>query len=173
MKKNNIIVVLLAIAAMVCSCQKEIEGNYSNLVKVSFSAGRPVATRTDISSTGAVTWNALDHLAVFTDVDGSNVYDFSVSSMNPEQTVAEFDGSVPSNGSRTAAYVIYPYAAGYTGGPAALEVEVPATQEDGTNYTLMAAKGAVAGDDFASASMTMKHLCWIYDVTSPILLPSR
>lgn len=164
MRLNIIILSFMAVAAMTSACQKTLdETNPGTLVKVSFSANS-AGTRTDINPAGKVTWNASDHLSVFTDVDGSNCYDFSISSMNGEKTVAEFDGSVPSNGARTAAYAIYPYKSDYSGGPDAVVVSIPAIQTDGTNYSIMAGKSAVAGDDFSSAHMAMNHLCWIYDV---------
>ncbi len=164
MKQNIFILSFMAVAAMTSACQKNLDETApGNLVKVSFSAN-PAGTRTDIDPAGAVKWNSSDHLSVFTDVDGSNCYDFSITSLNPEKTVAEFEGSVPSNGSRTAAYAIYPYKPDYSGGPDAVAVSIPATQADGTNYSIMAGKGVVAGDDFSGAHMAMKHLCWIYDV---------
>lgn len=164
MRQNIFILSFMAVAAMTSSCQKNLDETApGNLVKVSFSAN-PAGTRTDIDPAGVVKWNSSDHLSVFTDVDGSNCYDFSITSLNPEKTVAEFEGSVPSNGSRTAAYAIYPYKPDYSGGPDAVAVSIPATQADGTNYSIMAGKGVVAGDDFSGAHMAMKHLCWIYDV---------
>ena len=162
----------MAAAAIALSCEKIAEESPSGkLVKVSFHAGRPEASqgavpasKTDISPAGAVTWNVSDHLAVFTDVDGSNSYDFAIAAEDAGKASAQFSGSVPSNGSRSFAYAVYPWADSWSGGPAALEVSVPAVQADGGNYTLMAGKAAVAGDDFSAATVTMKHLCWLYDI---------
>ena len=171
MKKINYILALVAAAAAALSCSKIAEENSSDrLVKVSFTAGRPdaqqsaPASKTDISSTGAVTWNASDHLAVFTDVDGTTAYDFAIAAADAGKAAAQFSGAVASNPSRTCAYAVYPYSDSWSGGPAALEVSVPAVQTDGENYTLMAGKAAVAGDDFSAASVSMKHLCWLYDI---------
>ena len=164
MKKIVLLLSFVAVTAVMTSCQKELEDSHpSNLVKVSFKAGT-VPSKTDISSTGEVTWKDTDHLAIFTDVDGSTAYDFNVSSLNEAKTVAEFDGSVPSNPSRTAAYALYPYRDSYTGGPNATVIGINSQQTSGMNYTFMAGKGNVSGDDFTSASMSMKHLNWIYDV---------
>lgn len=171
MKKINYIFALVAAAVTVFSCSKIAEERSSDgLIKVSFMAGRPEAqqsapaSKTDISSTGAVTWNASDHLAVFTDVDGSTAYDFSIAVADAGKATAQFSGSVASNPSRTYAYAVYPYSDSWSGGPAALAVSVPAVQADGENYTLMAGNAAVAGDDFSAASVSMKHLCWLYDI---------
>ena len=172
MKKINYIFALVAAVAIALSCDKMSEERPSGeLVKVSFRAGRPDASsaaspssKTDISPAGVVSWNLSDHLAVFTDVDGSNSYNFSINTEDAGKASAQFWGSVPSNGTRAFAYAVYPWADNYSGGPAALEVSVPAEQVSGENYTLMAGKAAVAGDDFSAATVSMKHLCWLYDI---------
>ncbi|MBQ7610390.1 MAG: DUF5123 domain-containing protein [Bacteroidales bacterium] len=164
MKKNTLILTALALTAVLSACQEKLNNNHNGpMVSVKFSAGSD-GSRTDISSSGVVTWNANDHLAVFTDVDGSNAYDFSVSALNQAKTVAEFSGTVPSDPSRKAVYALYPYKNNYTGGPTAVVVGVNSQQISGMNYTFMAGKGAVEGDNFDGVSMEMKHLTWIYDV---------
>ena len=161
------IFVMCAMAVAAIACQKQDALVSPELIEASFKVG--VATKTAIDDKGGMTWKSSDELSVFTDTDladGQTDYKFTVKELADDSKTAVFEGSVTSNEQRTAVYAIYPYNAKYTGTKlTGVTISYDITDSWLHARLLMAGKGSVAGNDFDNASVEMKQLTWLWDIT--------
>ena len=158
---------LCAVAIAAIACQKQDALVSPELIDVDLQIGVP--TKTAIDANGGMTWKSSDELSVFSDTDaadGQTNYKFTVKELSDDSETAVFGGSVASNEQRTAVYAFYPYIAKYTG-TKLTGVTISYDITDTYLYTLllMAGKGSVAGNDFDNASVEMKQLTWLWDIT--------
>ncbi|MBR5103520.1 MAG: DUF5123 domain-containing protein [Bacteroidales bacterium] len=158
---------LCAVAIAAIACQKQDALVSPELIDVDLQIGVP--TKTAIDANGGMTWKSFDELSVFSDTDvadGQTNYLFTVKELSADSESAVFNGSVCSNEQRTAVYAFYPYNAKYTG-TKLTGVTISYDITDSWLYPrlLMAGKGSVAGNDFDNASVEMKQLTWLWDIT--------
>lgn len=158
---------LCAMAIAAIACQKQDALVSPELIDVDLQIGVP--TKTAIDANGGMTWKSSDELSVFSDTDaadGQTNYKFTVKELSADSESAVFNGSVCSNEQRTAVYAIYPYIAKYTGTKlTGVTISYDITDTWLHARLLMAGKGSVAGNDFDNASVEMKQLTWLWDIT--------
>ena len=158
---------LCAVAIAAIACQKQDALVSPELIDVDLQIGVP--TKTAIDANGGMTWKSSDELSVFSDTDaadGQTNYKFTVKELSDDSETAVFGGSVASNEQRTAVYAFYPYNAKYTGTKlTGVTISYDITDSWLHNRLLMAGKGRVAGNDFDNASVEMKQLTWLWDIT--------
>ena len=158
---------LCAVAIAAIACQKQDALVSPELIDVDLQIGVP--TKTAIDANGGMTWKSYDELSVFSDTDaadGQTNYKFTVKELSSDSESAVFGGSVASNEQRTAVYAFYPYNAKYTGTKlTGVTISYDITDSWLHTRLLMAGKGSVAGNDFDNASVEMKQLTWLWDIT--------
>ena len=158
---------LCAVAIAAIACQKQDALVSPELIDVDLQIGVP--TKTAIDANGGMTWKSSDELSVFSDTDaadGQTNYKFTVKELSSDSESAVFGGSVASNEQRTAVYAFYPYIAKYTGTKlTSVTISYDITDSWLHSRLLMAGKGSVAGNDFDNASVEMKQLTWLWDIT--------
>ena len=158
---------LCAVAIAAIACQKQDALVSPELIDVDLQIGVP--TKTAIDANGGMTWKSFDKLSVFSDTDaadGQTNYQFTVKELSSDSESAVFGGSVASNEQRTAVYAFYPYIAKYTGTKlTGVTISYDITDTWLHARLLMAGKGSVAGNDFDNASVEMKQLTWLWDIT--------
>ena len=158
---------LCAVAIAAIACQKQDALVSPELIDVDLQIGVP--TKTAIDANGGMTWKSSDELSVFSDTDaadGQTNYKFTVKELSDDSETAVFGGSVASNEQRTAVYAFYPYNAKYTGTKLTdVTISYDITDSWLHSRLLMAGKGSVAGNDFDNASVEMKQLTWLWDIT--------
>ena len=158
---------LCAMAIAAIACQKQDALVSPELIDVDLQIGVP--TKTAIDANGGMTWKSSDELSVFSDTDaadGQTNYKFTVKELSADSESAVFNGSVCSNEQRTTVYAIYPYNAKYSGTKlTGVTISYDITDSWLHSRLLMAGKGSVAGNDFDNASVEMKQLTWLWDIT--------
>lgn len=158
---------LCAVAIAAIACQKQDALVSPELIDVDLQIAVP--TKTAIDANGGMTWKSSDELSVFSDTDaadGQTNYKFTVKELSADSESAVFNGSVCSNEQRTAVYAFYPYNERYTGTKlTGVTISYDITDSWLHSRLLMAGKGSVAGNDFDNASVEMKQLTWLWDIT--------
>ena len=158
---------ICAVAIAAIACQKQDALVSTELIDVDMNIGVP--TKTAIDENGGMTWKSADELSVFTDTDaadGQTNYKFTVTELSVDAESAVFSGSVADNAQRTAVYAFYPYNSKYTGTTlTAVTISYDITDSWLHSRLLMAGKGSVAGNDFDNASVELKQLTWLWDIT--------
>ena len=146
-------------------------------VRVSFSAVS-AGTKLSVDESGMASWNADDSISLWTDVDGEVNHAFGIKSLSGKKAV--FEGVVEGNPERREIYALYPYASyssdtgidrsvveasAFENGwnPGSVIIGVPPLQRADSVYAILAGTGKVSGNNFSKCTVTMNHLCCLWD----------